>query len=229
MKKSILSTLLILLFIIGCSKEKTRENKAEKVTPPEKTVEVKEPVKAEKKHKSEENKPLAKLPVKDTVTTPPQKVTEEKKSKEELTVQELWQKYREHREASKAAFNNSEFQQTIKNLKLAGQYAIQLQREDLAAWQYNNIGYYSILEFKGRTNYDFRTNQLRRITNEKEKQKYLEETKQLFNENMKILTDAQVYLEKAYKIDEKFDEQSRTDKIYSNLQFIDWVNNFLRN
>ena len=99
----------------------------------------------------------------------------------------------------------------------------------MTAWQYNNIGYYSIQEFKGRTNYDFRLYKLRTLIKKEVKEKFQAETKVIFKKHLKILTDAQIYLEKAYKIDENYNEQNRTDKIYNNLKFIDWVENFLTN
>ncbi len=148
---------------------------------------------------------------------------------EESATSKLWEKYRKFREDSKKAFNNSKFQEAITNLKLAAKYARQLDREDLVAWQYNNIAYYSILEFKGLTNYDYRLHQLRSIKDPDRKEKYIEETKDIFRKNLKILTDAEEFLEKAYKIDENYKDQNRTDKIYSNLKFIDWVKNFTKN
>ncbi|MBN2282040.1 MAG: hypothetical protein JXQ65_15765 [Candidatus Marinimicrobia bacterium] len=141
----------------------------------------------------------------------------------------LWQKYREAREKSKEALSNSEFHQALDHLKAAAIYAEKLDRGDLAAWQYNNIGYYSIQEFKGVTNYDYRMHHLRSISDKNQKEQYLSETKKIFSKNINLLTTAESYLKNALKIDEHYHDQDRTEKINSNLNFIIWVNNFLTN
>ncbi len=162
---------------------------------------------------------------------PPKKqqeiISETASSKANISSADLWQKYQQYREESKTAFNNSEFQKAVQKLKQTAQYARQLNRDDLAAWQYNNIGYYSILEFKGETNYDYRMHQLRTIDREAKRRQFANETKELFREHLKLLTDAETYLEKAYELDKKYNNKSRTEKIYSNLQFIDWVKNYI--
>jgi hypothetical protein len=219
MKKTSLITIIILIFLWSCGKKEKEKPAVPDTVVTETTV------------KDTTIKPAETDTLKQAETPPQNPVPPEPAPQpaEDLSVMELWEKYREFREASKVALNNSEFQQALTNLKLAAKYASQLERDDLAAWQYNNIGYYSILEFKGRTNYDFRIHNLRTFTNQKERDAYLEETKKIFKENLKILTDAETYLEKAYEIDKKYDDQNRTDKIYSNLKYIDWVKNFLNN
>ncbi|MFP4546862.1 MAG: hypothetical protein ACLFQM_01935 [Fidelibacterota bacterium] len=219
MRNIITITLLAAILCIQCHKQKEQSTPAPEKTTPDKTAQ--QDTINRIKPQTEEDSIITEKVFEDTVWTEQEEI-------ETTATSQLWQKYRTFREESKKAFNNSEFQEAITNLKLAAKYAQQLGRDDLVAWQYNNIAYYSILEFKGLTNYDYRLHQLRTIDNPDKKEEYLEETKTIFRKNLKILTDAEEFLEKAYKIDENYNDQNRTDKIYSNLKFIDWVKNFIK-
>ncbi len=219
MRKIITITLLAAVLCVQCEKPKEQSTPAPEKTTPDK-ITPQDTINRLKPQMEEDSIKKEKVP-EDSVWTAQEEI-------ETTATSQLWQKYRKFREESKKAFNNSEFQEAITNLKLAAKYAQQLGRDDLVAWQYNNIAYYSILEFKGVTNYDYRLHQLRSIDDPEKKEKYLEETKTVFQKNLKILTDAEEFLEKAYKIDENYKDQNRTDKIYSNLKFIDWVKNFIK-
>jgi len=227
-KLSILILCLITTFYF-CGKNKEEQSVKEINLKPQPKVEVIPQTKVEpvsEPTKTEETKQVD--PEKKQVEKIIEKTTDNI-SEKEITSAQLWQKYRESREASKEALNNSQFQQAIDRLKVAAINAEKLDRGDLAAWQYNNIGYYSILEFKGITNYDYRLHQLRAITEKEANKQYLADTKKVFNDNIKILRDAKIHLERALEIDASYTEKNRTEKIKSNLQFINWIENFIKN
>jgi hypothetical protein len=219
MKKVIIFTIFTLFLINYCNKKQQDQPVVVKETTQNTVITSPDTIKAEAAPPDTiEQSPAEPAPAQPEV----------KKTEEELTTADLWDKYRKFREDSKTAFNNSEFQQAIANLKMSAKYAKQLGRNDLVAWQYNNIGYYSILEFKGLTNYDYRMHQLRTIKDDDERKKYSQKTKELFRKHIKILNDAQVYLEQAYEIDQNYKVSNRTEKIFSNLKFIDWIKNFVK-
>jgi len=143
------------------------------------------------------------------------------------TVQDRWDDFRAAKDSVDSALARNDFQTTKLALLRAAQYAFQLDRKDIAAWQLNNIGYYSIEEFKKRTDYSSRMKTIEMMQRGPEKFVYIKETKQLFKQNLPLLIEATKYLEEAYELDKEYDDNSRTRKIYSNLTFIDWVRNFV--
>ena len=229
MRKLLLLFFCLITMVYFCGKKQEEPKAIEQKTGPN-TIEkliLKDTIKPVPQHeKSEEQKQIEQ----EQIATAKIKTNREtKKSAKEISTTQLWQKYKKSRESSKEAFNNSEFQQAIDNLITTANYAEKLDRNDLAAWQYNNIGYYSILEFKGKTNYDYRLHQLRSIKDKEETNTYRTETKKIFNDNIKILTDAEKHLKKALEIDANYTEKNRTEKINNNIKFIEWVKNFLKN
>jgi hypothetical protein len=106
-----------------------------------------------------------------------------------------------------------------------------LERPDISAWQYNNIAYYSIEEFKKKTDYANLMSKVESATDEKDKSALIDGAKKVIGENISILTTAKEYLEKARKLDEGLTvdrkDENRTNAISNNIGFIDWVNNFI--
>jgi hypothetical protein len=143
------------------------------------------------------------------------------------TVQDRWDDFRAAKDSVDSALARNDFQTTKLALLKAAQYALELNRKDIAAWQLNNIGYYSIEEFKKRTDYSSRMKTIEAMRRGPEKFVYTKETKQLFRQNLPLLIEATKYLEEAYELDKEYDDNSRTRKIYSNLTFIDWIRNFV--
>ncbi len=143
------------------------------------------------------------------------------------TVQDRWDDFRAAKDSVDAALARNDFQTTKLALLRAAQYALELDRKDIAAWQLNNIGYYSIEEFKKRTDYNSRMKTIETMRQGPEKFVYTKETKQLFRQNLSLLIEAAKHLEEAYELDKEYDDNGRTRKIYSNLTFIDWVRNFV--
>ena len=139
----------------------------------------------------------------------------------------LWIKYDSAKQLVDAAVLNDEHDSLMDALHLAAMYAMALQRTDIAAWQLNNIGYYSIEEFQKRTNYGKRMRQIETMPHDSSKIRYIEETRFILRSEMALLKNATRFLEKAYELNSNLDDPDRTQKIYSNLKFIDWIRNFI--
>lgn len=140
----------------------------------------------------------------------------------------LWKRYYQVRDQANRLMNSNSYNQAVEQLLKAAQYTEVLNKEGIAAWQYNNAGYCEILHFKKITNYQNRMNKINNRPNSFTGQDYIAETKIIFNNNLIHLERARKYLEKAYQLDEQFDKSERTEKIYNNLKFADWVCNYVK-
>ncbi len=143
------------------------------------------------------------------------------------SISELWATYKSAKILAAKFISENNLDSLIIYLNIAADAAYELSREDIATWQLNNIGYYSINEFKKRTDYDRRVQQLATIVNLKEKGLHLEETKSIFSDHYKILSNAENYLYKAQLLDNELEKSDRTEIIERNLQFIEWVSNLI--
>ena len=139
----------------------------------------------------------------------------------------LWKNYKTAKENLKIAKESDDIFQIKKYLLEAAFYSEKLQRNDIASWQYNNIGYYSIEEFKKRTGYVERIYLYSLKKNPEEQKKYAKETQQILKLEMKLIDDAEKYLLIAQKIDSGLNDDSRTETIISNLQFVKYVRDFM--
>lgn len=142
------------------------------------------------------------------------------------TIQDKWNDFYRAKDSVDAAAARNDFDDVRKYLKKAYFHAMEVSRPDIAAWQLNNIGYYSIVEFKQKTDYDERMRTIENMRRGPEKIVYIKETKALFKKYLPKLLDSVHYLEEAYDLDKDFNDNDRTNKIYSNLAYIDWVRNF---
>ncbi|MCK4641593.1 MAG: hypothetical protein KAU06_09650 [Candidatus Marinimicrobia bacterium] len=143
------------------------------------------------------------------------------------TVQEMWEDFRAAKDSVDSARARNDFDATILALLKAAHHAKELNRDDIVAWQLNNIGFYSIDEFKKRTDYTVRMRNIESMRRGPEKTVYIKETKRLFKENLSLLIEGTKHLEEAYEVDKNLDDNDRTQKIYSNLIYIDWIRNFV--
>jgi len=143
------------------------------------------------------------------------------------TVQEMWEDFRAAKDSVDSARARNDFDATILALLKAAHHANELDRNDIVAWQLNNIGFYSIEEFKKRTNYTVRMHTIESMRRGPEKIVYIKETKRLFKENLSLLIEGNKHLEEAYEVDKNLNDNERTQKIYSNLKYIDWVRIFV--
>jgi len=144
-----------------------------------------------------------------------------------IPASQLWAEYYAARDSAEAARSRGDIAAVTAALVKASRAAIGLNRKDLAAWQLNNIGYYSIEEFKERTDYTSRLSATENIRRGPQKDLYIKETKRIFRDNLYLLMDVTKYLEEAYEMDKDLDDDERTQKIYSNLTFVDWVRNYV--
>lgn len=163
-----------------------------------------------------------------------QKTTEQPKSshpndqpEEPAAVPQLWAEFYAARDSAEAARARRDIATVTSALLRSSRIALSLNRKDLAAWQLNNIGYYSIEEFKKQTDYNSRLRAIDKMRRGPQKELYIKETKRIFRDNLFLLTEATKHLEEAYELDKDLNDDDRTQKIYSNLAFIDWVQNFV--
>jgi len=146
----------------------------------------------------------------------------------QLKEETLWKRYYAARSRSKEALTDNDFPLARQHLSTAAKYAKALNRRDIAAWQLNNMGYYAIQQFKQETNYQQRTKKIENMPPGYPKKVFILETKQIFKDHLNLLRKANTYLEEAYELDSQYNDDERTQKIYSNLKFVDWVFNFVR-
>ena len=144
------------------------------------------------------------------------------------SISELWDSYKKCKTEAEADYENGDIQAMVKNFTASANAAVKLSRDDLAAWQLNNIGHYSIEEFTQRTDYQERVRTLAIMKDQTQRDAYYSETKQVFKQNYHLLKSAEPYLNKARRLDRKYKRSVRTDAIKNNLSFIKWVKEFLR-
>ena len=143
------------------------------------------------------------------------------------SISELWNRYKTSKALAEKFVAKSNLDSIIYYLNRAADASYELSREDIATWQLNNIGYHSISIFKKNTDYELRMQKLVTLKNLKDKALYIEETKKLFDKNFHILTNAEIYLYKAQLLDSELEPSDRTKIIESNLEFIDWIANYI--
>jgi len=165
----------------------------------------------------------------DSIAVIPESVFTDPDTLEHLyrTVQEMWEDFRAAKDSVDSARARNDFDATILALLKAAHHANELDRNDIVAWQLNNIGFYSIEEFKKRTNYTVRMHTIESMRRGPEKIVYIKETKRLFKKNLSLLIEGNKHLEEAYEVDKNLNDNERTQKIYSNLKYIDWVRIFV--
>ena len=144
------------------------------------------------------------------------------------SISDLWNTYKTSKAEAIKNFELGNLSLMIKNYETAANAAIDLSRNDLASWQLNNIGHFSIEEFSKETDYQNRLRTLAITGDQIKKEAYFRETKQIFRQNYQILLSAETYLLKASQLDKNYKYSERTKAINSNLKFINWIRKFLR-
>jgi hypothetical protein len=171
------------------------------------------------------DKVVAKIDTVKKVDTPPQK-SPVLDDPGEQSISELWSTYKKAKDDVNKALDDNDIETVVANLAIAGRCTQQLGRLDISAWQYNNIGHYSITEFKRRTGYDQRLQKLATMAAGNAKIGYQQATKDLFFREYPLLDNSEKYLQRAQIIDDDLEPSRRTDAIQSNLDFIEWIKNF---
>ncbi len=145
----------------------------------------------------------------------------------ELSESELWQKYRETKADLEIHRDENNYPAQIEDLKIAAQCANLLEKPDIEAWQFNNMGYFTILEFKRLAAYHERINKIETMKAGKDKIAFTDETKQKFAEYFYLLESAEKYLNKAKRIDKDLNDMNRTKMILNNKKFVDSIKRFI--
>jgi hypothetical protein len=145
---------------------------------------------------------------------------------ETLSEAQLWECYTLAKQTATRARDRKDLEGVVQALEEAAQAANSLNRPDIEAWQYNNIGYYTIQTFQDRTGYMGLMARLEAMPPGREKTAVIKETRTVLRDHFSLLEDAAYYLEKAREVDAGLDPSERTEKIKSNLDFIRWVRDF---
>jgi hypothetical protein len=114
-------------------------------------------------------------------------------------------------------------------LKKYIEYAMKLNKIEVAIWQYNNLAYYNIMEFCYRTDYGNKKDIIYKMKNGEAKDNYIKECKSIFILEYKYIDEADKSISQAYVLNNESKEinEQRTKYIYNNKHFIDEINKFL--
>jgi len=214
----LLSTILLLALLISCSTEK-EETQQQPETKIEKTA------------TGIDSFEIAMDSIEAEIDTVKEVISSEQKSPvladhNRKSISELWNTYKKAKSAVNKALDDNNIELIVSNLALAGECAQKLGRMDIAAWQFNNIGYYSIQEFKLRTGYDQRLQKLATMPPGDAKMGYQKATKDLFSREYSLLEKAGKYLVRAQIIDDELEPGRRTNTIQDNLDYVEWIKDF---
>ena len=167
--KKIFVVAVVIFIIFGCSKKnaiKKEEIKNNINKTAEKIVESKEKI---IKSVKDINKKAEKLIENKT------DILKKGKEKAKENKSRLWEIYNETRKNIKEAKLQERYTDLIKLLKKQSEIAEKLGRKDIEAWQLNNIGYYSIEEFKKKINYDETMAKIYSVKDKKKRKKIYDE------------------------------------------------------
>jgi len=220
--KLFISLLLVSFIYYGCGQEQKKDELSKPVE--------KENIAVDNAESNIENKDEPVVEEKTKTDDKPDRMIEEDMKKTVPGKRNLWDDYRMAKANAEAAFEKGNIDIMTSELLLAVKYTKELNRPEIAAWQLNNIGYNSIQEFRKRTDYDNRMSQLEKMKYGEEKSKYLEETKALIKDNMHLLRNGIIHLNSALELSNKLNDEDKTnreEKINRNLNFIQWVEDFI--
>ncbi|HPG37995.1 MAG TPA: hypothetical protein PLP19_06675 [bacterium] len=142
---------------------------------------------------------------------------------------ELWNEYEQLKKDITFNKDNWNYPELVKSLNKTAEIAQKLQRPEIAAWQFNNIGYYSIQEFKNRTDYTNRMEDIRVMPSGAERDQYIQETRDVLRSEIELLNNAEQSLYDAIELDNQQPDKNRQDIINNNLGFISTVKSFIQN
>ena len=226
--KNILIITLIIFVVFGCGKKEKTSDSFKKILKMEEER-LKEEKKKEigiepEKEIVQQEQVIEEEPIKEEVIPPVKQVS---KVKSDISVTEMWSGYKDSKANLEIAKKQNNFEQIIASLIDATKYAKLLERDDIAAWQLNNIGFFSIEEFKNTTNYFERMKQINTMAVGDEKKRYLKSTKDVLKQEFSTLRVAKKVLIEAKEIDAKLNDQNRTKIIQNNLDFINEIQRFI--
>lgn len=193
-----------------------RENQEEKVDSVKKTAETTQKI-IDKPVEEKKEKVVATKPVKT------EKVQTKKTPQKGNSKAQLWADYRKYRTEGENLKKEKKYLQSIEAFISAGKATEQLERFDLASWQYNNAGKHAIDAFKERTSFEERYGKLNRMKKGKEKDTYYSEIQQLIAQEYHFIEKAYTYLQKAEALNALKKDNRRTSVIESNKRFVNLV------
>lgn len=142
-----------------------------------------------------------------------------------------WADFRQAKAEAEDAKQGGNLETITAKLLVVADISTALDRPDIAAWQYNNIAYYSIDEFKKKTDYANLMAKIEGSMDKKEKSDLIESAKKTLKGNISLLEKAKEYLEKAKGLDDSVSadkkDESRTNAISNNLNYVEWVQKFI--
>ena len=139
------------------------------------------------------------------------------------------EEYKKARYDYNEAKYKEDFDLIVSSLKKYIECAMKLNRIEVATWQYNNLAYYNIMEFCYRTDYGNRKDIIYKMKNGIEKDKYIEECKDIFLSEYMFIGDAHKYIIQADILNKSCEiiNKDRTKYIKNNMNFIKEINRFL--
>lgn len=145
------------------------------------------------------------------------------------SITELWEDYKFTKDKIAEFVSENDLDSIRFYLNLSSDIAYELGRVDLAILQLNNIGNFSISEFKNRTDYDKRIHKLVTFYDMEQKTIYANETITIFKRHFRILNRSKQYITKAKILDSEFEPSERTKNIVENAEFIEWIRDYISN
>ncbi len=139
-----------------------------------------------------------------------------------------WEDFNVYKEARKAAMEAEGAGDTVTavtNYKKAAELAGKSATKDIQAWQTNNAAFVLIKQFKALVAYDEKLAKLQEMKPSKEKIAFQKEMSDMFSMKMDLLAEAKELLEGGKAIDGGVEPSA---KIQSNLDFIAWVDEFVK-
>jgi hypothetical protein len=134
--------------------------------------------------------------------------------------------YKDVRKAAMEAEGTGDTLSAVSNYKKAADLAGKSATKDIQAWQINNAAFVLIKQFKTLVGYDDKLAKLSDMKPSKDKIAFQKELADGFSMKADLLTEAKALLEEGKAL-QAGDEP--TAKIQSNIDFIAWVDDFVKN
>ena len=132
---------------------------------------------------------------------------------------DLWKQYKELKATSYDSVSL-----TVQKYVDTAKVASELNRNDIAAWNYNNAGYALINEFRKVTNYKDFNKQISKAKSGEPRKAKRNEFREVLRQHLALLDEAHGYLAQSAGLAEQADVKK---KLESNFGFIQWVEGFV--
>jgi hypothetical protein len=139
-----------------------------------------------------------------------------------------WEDFNSYKDARKVAIDAEAAGNTsvaVTNYKKAADLAGKSATKEIQAWQINNAAFVLIKQFKTLVGYDEKLVKLTEMKPSKEKLTFQKDMATMFSIKLDVLTEAKAMLEAGKALDAG---EAPTAKLQSNIDFIDWVLNFVK-